>query len=157
MFGSDDPHRYDDMLRLPHHVSFRHPRMSMNERAAMFSPFAALTGYEAAVAEAARLTDRKIELDENQKAILDEKLRIIRERLDTGAAPRIMITWFLPDARKAGGSYETVSDELKKIDLLKRSLLLQSGMEIPIDEILDVDLDEASGLWQDLSFASEGI
>lgn len=103
MDRSNDPHRYDDMLHLPHPTSQKHPRMPISDRAAQFSPFAALTGHEAAVKETARLTDQKIELDESKKAILDAKLQMIVEQIKS--QPIVTITYFVPDEKKAGGAY----------------------------------------------------
>ena len=104
---------YDDIINMPHHVSASRPRMSMIDRAAQFSPFAALSGYGEAVAETARLTDRKIEIDETDQAILDMKQRILMDAISEH--PLITVTYFKKDERKAGGKYLTVSAELKKI------------------------------------------
>lgn len=90
--------KYDDIIHLPHHVSAKHPQMPALDRAAQFSPFAALTGYETAIAETARLVDRRIELDENRKEELDEKLQMAREQL--ALEPEIAVTYFVPDAKK---------------------------------------------------------
>ena len=98
--------KYDDIIHLPHHVSATRPRMPMLDRAAQFSPFVALTGYEAAVRETARLTDQRVELDESAKAELDRKLRLL---LSLPGQPEASITYFRPDERKEGGAYETVT------------------------------------------------
>jgi len=110
--------------------------MSIIDRAAQFSPFAALTGYDAVVKESARLTDRKIELSEDEKAVLDERLRLLTDALPQ--QPEAAFTYFLPDARKEGGAYVTVTGRLKRVDELRRVLLLADGAEIPIDDILDI-------------------
>jgi len=127
---------YDDILHHPHHVSAHHPRMPMIDRAAQFSPFAALTGYDAVVKESARLTDQKIELSEDEKTVLDERLHLLTDALPQ--QPEVAFTYFLPDNRKEGGAYVTVTGRLKRVDELRRVLLLTDGTEIPIDDILDV-------------------
>ena len=105
-------HTYDDIINLPHHVSESHPPMSYHDRAAQFSPFAALSGFEGAVKETARLTEQKLELDEGEKMLLDEKLQLIRLMLPE--RPFITVTWFVPDERKKGGSYQTVSGRVRE-------------------------------------------
>jgi len=124
---------YDDILHLPHHVSDRHPRMPMTDRAAQFSPFAALTGYGAVVQEAARLTDQRIELGEDEKAALDRRLQLLAEARGPAA-----FTYFLPDSRKEGGACVTVTGRLKRVDASRRLLLLEDGAEIPIDDLLEI-------------------
>ena len=123
---------YDDIIDLPHPTSERHPRMPMANRAAQFSPFAALSGYDDAVKETARLTDGKIELTEEEKSILDAKL----QRLTPGESAAI--TYFQPDSRKQGGSYVTASGEVKRIVSAAREIILMDGRRIPIDSILEV-------------------
>lgn len=123
---------YDDIIGLPHPNSERHPRMPMANRAAMFSPFAALSGYDDAVKETARLTDGKIELTEDEKSILDARL----QRLTPGE--NAAITYFQPDGRKQGGAYLTASGEIKRIDGAAREIVLTDGRRIPIDDILEV-------------------
>ncbi len=132
---SDNNHKYDDIINLPHHVSSKRPRMSMIDRAAQFSPFAALTGYDAAVKETARLTDQRIELDENEKSALDERLRIAVEL----GSPEITITFFKPDERKAGGAYIATTGAIKKIDSYERLVVMKDGLKIPIDEISSIE------------------
>ena len=101
----NDPHRYDDILELPHHVSAVHPPMPLSARAAQFAPFAALTGYGAAVRETERLTDRRVDLDEGERAELEARLQRL---LDADSPkPAVTLTWFVPDGRKAGGRYVT--------------------------------------------------
>ncbi len=124
------------MINLPHPVSKVHPQMPMAERAAQFSPFAALTGYGDAVKETARLTDEKIELDEDAKEILDEKLKQIREQIEEH--PEIEITYFQPDERKKGGSYITITGCIKKIDDRKMSVVMQDKTEISIKDIIEI-------------------
>ena len=128
---------YDDILHLPHHVSEKHPPMSRVDRAAQFSPFAALTGYEAAVEETARLTDRRIELDEGEKEAIDQRLMLLQERLPEPT--EVTITYFMPDKKKAGGAYVSVFGTVKKIDDYERMVILRNGTSIPIDDILHIN------------------
>lgn len=129
--------KYDDIINLPHHVSSIHPQMPIADRAAQFSPFAALTGHDAAIKETARLTNRRVELDENSKSILNEKFQMIVENLQN--QPAVTITYFLPDDKKEGGSYISVAGSVKKIDEYKRRIILADGTKIPIDEVFDID------------------
>ena len=124
---------YDDIINLPHPTSAKHPRMPMADRAAQFSPFAALVGHGAAIEETVRLTDRKIELTEDEKAILDEKLRYLLE-----AGGEAVFTWFLPDEKKDGGAYVTNLGTIKKIDPLRGIVVLMDGTVIPIEDILEI-------------------
>lgn len=124
---------YDDILYLPYPTSKTHPRMSRQDRAAQFSPFAALTGYEAVVKETARLTDERPTLTEDEVAELDTRLRLAVE-LDA----EITVTWFRPDARKDGGSYVTSTGRIRKVDELERVLTMDNGTRIPIQEVTDV-------------------
>lgn len=140
-----DIHRYDDIIDLPHHVSETRPRMSLLNRAAQFSPFAALTGYEGQIEEAARLTDGMIELSEDEKAKISETLSEIERRLPQ--RPSVTVTYFLPDGRKAGGAYTTLSGAVKKIDLYERKIVffgengISSGDSVPIDDIIGIQCD----------------
>ena len=129
---------YDDIIHLPHHVSATHPHMAAIDRAAQFSPFAALTGYDAAIKETARLTDKRVELDESMKAALSNKLQMIADRLKEH--PEIAITYFQPDGKKNGGAYVTVINTVKKIDVYKRIVVLTDGIVIPVDEIISIDI-----------------
>jgi len=131
--------KYDDILNLPHHVSASRPHMPAADRAAQFAPFAALTGYDAAVRETARQTDARLELDECEKEALNDKLRVIDEHLEN--APEVTVTYFRPDGRKAGGAYVTVSGAVRKIDGYARVVVLADGGRIPIDEIAGIDSD----------------
>lgn len=130
-------HCYDDMIHLPHHVSATRPHMPISDRAAQFAPFAALTGHNAAMKETARFTEEKAELDENAKAILDKKLRKVQEIL--AERPEITVTYFQPDNAKSGGSYVTVTGNVKKIDVYGQFLELTDGLRIPIDEIFGIE------------------
>ena len=136
---------YEDIINLPHHVSKTRPQMSMLDRAAQFSPFAALTGYDAAIKETGRLTDEKIEMDEDRKAALDMKQAYLIEMIDE--QPGISITYFLPDAKKSGGAYVTVTGNLKRFDEYERLLILMDGKKIPMDDIADIESDLFRGLF----------
>lgn len=127
---------YDDIIDLPHPTSKAHPRMSRMARAAQFAPFSALTGYGDAVREAARLTDRKIELDEYEKAMLDERLQMMKEHL--AEQPEISFTWFVPDGKKAGGAYVSAVGAVKKIDAFSHTVVLTDGTRIPVDAIVEI-------------------
>jgi len=130
---------YEDIINLPHHVSKTKPQMSMLDRAAQFSPFAALTGYDAAIKETGRLTDEKIELDEDTKAALDMKQAYLIEVIDE--QPEISVTYFVPDARKSGGAYVSTTGKLKRFDEYERLLILTDGKKIPMDDIADIECD----------------
>ena len=129
---------YDDIINLPHHISAKRPHMSAIDRAAQFSPFAALTGYEAAIKETARLTDERVELDEYMKDALSDRLQIIVGRIKEH--PEITITYFQPDIKKSGGVYVTAIGTAKKIDEYERVVVMTDGISIPIDEIISIDI-----------------
>ena len=131
--------KYADIINLPHHVSAIRPQMSMTDRAAQFSPFAALTGYDAAIHETGRLTDDKIELDEETLNILNMKLRLLVENLDD--EPEVTFTYFKPDERKAGGAYIEVTGRVKKVDDFERRIVMQNGTKMPMDDILNIEGD----------------
>lgn len=128
---------YDDMLNLPHHVSATHPHMTVIDRAAQFAPFAALTGYDAAVKETARRTDRRIELDEYEKDALNEKLRLVADR--AYEHPEITITCFRPDEKKDGGAYVTMTGCVKKIDEYEGMVCMIDGTKIAVEEITEIE------------------
>ena len=128
---------YEDIIHLPHHVSETHPRMSRLNRAAQFSPFAALTGYGAAIQEAGRLTDRKIQLDEDSQEVQDRKRAILREQLSK--RPEVTVTYFQPDGKKDGGAYASFSGQVKKIQDYEQLLVFTDGTQIPFSDILDLD------------------
>ena len=128
--------QYADIINLPHHVSATRPQMSMIDRAAQFSPFAALTGYDAAIKETGRLTDEKIELDEAALNILNMKFQILVDSLDE--EPEVIFTYFKPDERKAGGAYVDLTGKVKKVDDLERMIVMQNGAKIPMDDILEI-------------------
>ena len=126
--------RYDEIIDLPHPVSQRHPQMPLADRAAQFSPFAALTGLDAALQETARLTDQRITLDEYEQAELDKTLQALREAAPQH--PAVQITYFQPDARKAGGQYVTSVGHVKCIAEYEQQLILTEGTSIPLAEII---------------------
>ena len=130
---------YDDIINLPHPTSQRHPRMPIHDRAAIFSPFAALSGHGAAIAETARLTERRMELDEDTRAELDRKQAVLLEHIDE--QPEITITWFQPDEKKDGGAYLTTTGRLKKLRELERLLVLADGAEIPLEDVVALESD----------------
>ena len=130
---------YDDIIHLPHHVSRIHPQMSMEDRAAQFSPFAALTGYEAAVKETARLTDDREELDEDEKTRLNAQLQKISARLQE--QPEVMVTYFAPDERKTGGARQTYRGRLRKIDRNRKMLIMVDQTELPIENLLNIEYE----------------
>lgn len=138
---------YDDIINLPHPTSTKHPRMPMSDRAAIFSPFAALTGHATAIQETARLTDQRMELDEDTKAMLDLKQQILADRI--AERPEISVVWFRPDARKEDGQYVTTVGQLKKVDDIARILQLADGTTIPLDEVLELRSDCFHGIFQD--------
>ena len=128
---------YEDIINLPHHVSSRHPQMSIKNRAAQFAPFEAVTGYGSAVAETARLTDKRIILDEHATDELSTKLNILKEEIDD--QPDIAVTYFLPDKKKDGGAYVTATGMLKKIDDFEHILVLVGSEKIPLDDIVEIE------------------
>ena len=130
--------KYDDMIHLPHPASSRHPRMSMADRAAQISPFAALTGPGAAISETARLTDRQIELSEDAKALVDQKQSLLTERL--AEHPEVAVTWFRADSQKEGGRYEVAQGRLRQIDTYARCLMLEDGSRIALDTVLELEI-----------------
>ncbi len=128
---------YDDILDLPHHTSAAHPPMSAYDRAAQFSPFAALTGHDAAITETARLTETRVELDEYGKADLNRRLCILQDRMDE--QPAVSITYFQPDTKKSGGAYITAAGCIKRMEEYTRAVVMQDDTRIPIDQIIAVE------------------
>lgn len=135
-----ETHNYDDIIHLSRPDSSRRVKMSNYDRAAQFSPFAALTGFDAAIAEIGRLTEKRIELDEGGKQLLDEQMRIILERLPN--QPRVTVIWFCYDERKAGGTYISTTGHVKKVDSYAGKLLLTNGQMIPLGEIFQITPEE---------------
>lgn len=132
----DSEHKYDDIINLEHHISKTHKQMSMQNRAAQFAPFAALTGYEEAVKETARFTEQKIELDEELNNILDEKLRLIQSQIKN--TPEITVIYFVPDDKKRGGKYQKITGKIKKIDDYNKFIIFTDEKYIPIKDIIDI-------------------
>ena len=128
---------YDDIIRLPHPTSAKHPRMPIRDRAAIFSPFAALSGHSAAIAETARLTDQRLDLDEDARAELGRRQQALLEHL--ADRPEVSVTWFQPDGKMDGGAYVTTTGRLKKIDEVERTLVLTDGMVIALDDVMGID------------------
>jgi hypothetical protein len=135
---------YDDIINLPHHVSSTHPQMPTVNRAAQFSSFAALTGYDAAIKETGRLTKERIVLDEQAIDVLDMKLGVLTELIDD--IPKVAVTYYQPDEKKEGGTYITATGAVKKIDEYERVIVLTNGARISIGDILNVEC----GLFEDL-------
>lgn len=129
--------KYDEIMGLSHHVSKTRPQMPMSDRAAQFAPFAALTGYDSAIKETGRLTDERIELDVEALSALDMKYQLLMEALDE--APEVIITYFRPDERKAGGKYVSAVGAVKKIDDFERRITMQDGAKIPMDDVLSIE------------------
>ena len=127
---------YDDIIHLPHHVSRNHPQMPLRDRAAQFAPFAALTGYEAAVGETARLTAERRELDPQEAAELNRRLAALIARLPE--RPEVTIEYFVPDDRKAGGAYVSVTGRVRHISVSEKVLVMEDGTEIPLDDIVSM-------------------
>ena len=138
---------YADILTLPHHKAANRPHMSMHDRAAQFSPFAALTGFDGVIAETGRRTERKIELSEGQLTLLNQKLTLIGDAIQDGYHPVVTVVYFVPDARKEGGSYQEYTGKVRQIDSVERKLVFLAanersvGKEISIDDILEIHGD----------------
>jgi hypothetical protein len=135
---------YQEIIDLPHHVSKTHPQMPMSDRAAQFSPFAALTGYNSAIRETGRLTEERIELDEEALMALNMRYQLLIDSLKE--CPEVRITYFKPDERKSGGAYLTITGVVKKVDDYKRLITMQDGMIIPLDDVLMIEGKLFSGL-----------
>ena len=131
-------HKYDDILNMPHHVSSTRPHMPMHDRAAQFSPFAALVGYDAAVKETSRLTDEKQELTADKIADLNQKIAFLTEHADE--RPKVNIEYFIPDEKKSGGKYVTLSGNFRRIDEYNHNMVFVSGEEIPLNDIFMIEL-----------------
>ena len=132
--------KYDDILRLPHHVSASRKPMAITARAAQFAPFAALSGYDAEVQEAGRLTDRPIEPDEYEKEALNARLRLLARHFREEWV--VSLVFFQPDERKAGGAYVTCTGTVKKLYETERLLTLTDGTVIPLDDLIALDGEE---------------
>ena len=130
---------YDDILHLPHHVSRTRPPMPMSDRAAQFSPFSALTGYDDAITETARLTDEKTDLNEEVLTVLNRKYQILAEHLDE--QPEITVTYFKPDERKAGGAYAVIEGVVKRLDPVEHTIVMRNEVRIPMEGVVSLDGD----------------
>ena len=128
---------YDDIIDLPRPKS-KHEPMPMSDRAAQFSPFAALTGYGDAIDETARLTDHRIELSEEERTELDYK----QQYLSTLDSPMVTVTYFVPDSRKSGGAYVTHTGVLKRVDEVERMVVFKDGLRVPLDEVMDIKCEQ---------------
>ena len=135
---------YEDIIHLPHHQSATRPHMSLYDRAAQFSPFAALTGFDGVIAETSRLTDQKIELSEYERALLDQKLSRIDDELRKGNHPEITVIYFVPDPLKAGGAYEEYTGRVRSINAVEKCVVFlaenrrSAGKRIRIDGIAEI-------------------
>lgn len=134
---SEDSCRYNDIINLPHHRSSVHPCMPIRERAAQFSPFAALTGYDEAILETARITENGFELDESRQEKLSNCLALIKEHIKE--SPEVKLCYFKPDDKKTGGKYITVSGVVKKIDDYEHKIVMKDGAIIPMEDLYDLD------------------
>lgn len=141
-----DTHIYDDIINLPHPTSQKHPRMSLYDRAAQFSPFAALTGHDAAIKETARFTEKQTEQSEDLISRLNEKLQIISDNPGT----EITVTYFMPDERKTGGAYVSHTGIVKKLDAYEHTLVMEDITIIPISQISEIEctLFEKMGIYE---------
>lgn len=135
MSDNKEIQQYDDIINLPHHQSVTRPHMSNYDRAAQFSPFAALTGHDEAIKETARLTDRKIELDEYTKEDLNSKLQILSDAPGT----EVTITYFQPDEKKSGGAYLTITGCVKRIDEYEQTVVFTDRTAILIDQVSEIE------------------
>ena len=139
-----EKHPYADILHLPHHQAANRKHMSMHDRAAQFSPFAALTGFDGVIAETGRLTDHRIELSKCEKLLLDQKLTLIDEAVRAGQHPEITLLHFTPDARKTGGSYQEYTGSVRQIDPIERAIVFladngrSAGKAIAIDDVKEI-------------------
>lgn len=135
---------YADIIHLPHHKAQNRPHMSMYDRAAQFSPFAALTGFEGVIAETGRLTDQKVELSESEKVLLDQKLTLIDDVIQDKHHPEITVVYFVPDYLKDGGAYQEYTGKVRQIDTTKRKVVFlaendrSAGYTVCVDDILEI-------------------
>ena len=139
-----EQHPYADILSLPHHKAADRPHMSLYDRAAQFSPFAALTGFDGVIAETGRITERRIELSESDKILMDQKLTLIDDALQDGRHPVITLVYFVPDLLKDGGEYREFTGRVRQIDTVARRVVFlaengrSAGKAVYIDDILDI-------------------
>lgn len=128
--------KYEDIINLSHHTSKKHPRMSLEARSAQFAPFSALNGYDELIKETAREINQRIEITEEQKVILNEKILLIKEKINSN--PKITVTYFVPDLKKEGGRYVKTTGIVIKIDEYNKKIILENKNEIPIIEIIEI-------------------
>lgn len=131
-------HQYDDIINLPHHISKSRPQMSLRDRAAQFAPFAALTGYDEAVRETARLTDKKQELGDEDIALLNQQIQLLIENIKYH--PQVKITFFIPDEKKDGGRYETITATVRRIDTFEKHIVFDDKTKLSIDQISNIQI-----------------
>lgn len=131
--------KYEDIIDLPHYEPKNHTRMSMKSRAAQFAPFAALTGYDEAVKETARITDKKIEIDDGLKTLLNNRLQILIDNIKS--KPKASFTYFVKDKNKDGGKYITIIGSIKKVDKVKELVILENKTSISINDIINITSD----------------
>lgn len=141
---SENPHRYDDIITLEHRQSETRPHMSMHGRAAQFAPFAALVGYDSAINETARATSERAELSEDQKSAIDMKLSVIAAHI--AAEPEVNVTYFVPDGRKEGGAYVTLTGNIRRIDEAERRLVFSDKRTVAISDICDLTSELTEGM-----------
>ena len=141
---SEQKNPYEDILTLPHHKAANRPQISMHDRAAQFAPFAALTGFDGVIAETGRMTEKKIELSDSEKLLLDQKLTLIDDAIQNGYAPLVTASYFVPDTKKDGGSYQEYTGKVRQVDRVERKLVFfaanerSAGKEIGMDAILEI-------------------
>ena len=133
------PHKYDDMIGLGHHISKTHPPMARIKRAAQFASFDALTGFGAAIQEAGRETEEKLELSEDMIAMIDARLAVIEQHIKE--QPNIAVTYFLPDDKKSGGRYVTVSGNVRMLDGIEHAIIMADRTKIPIEDVRYIEGD----------------
>ena len=132
--------KYDDIINLPHYEPKYHPRMSKYKRSAQFAPFAALVGYDEQVQECSRLTDKRLEIDDELKEKINNKLNKINELIKNN--PEVEITYFIPDEKKDGGKYITEIGNVKRIDYINRFIKLTDNKKIILDDLIDIKINE---------------
>lgn len=131
--------KYDSIINLPHYELRNHQRMSVESRAAQFSPFAALTGYSDSVKETARLTDKKRDLSEDMKSKIDMKLQLIEDHINE--RPEITVLYFVKDKKKSGGEYLEYTGKVRRIDIVNKNIIFTDKNIICLDDIFDISAD----------------
>ncbi|MBO6209316.1 MAG: hypothetical protein J6N99_01380 [Schwartzia sp.] len=134
-----NPHKYDDMIGLGHHISKTHPPMARIKRAAQFASFDALTGFGAAIQEAGRETEEKLELSEDMIDMIDARLAVVQQHIKE--QPNIAVTYFLPDDKKSGGRYVTVSGNVRMLDGIEHAIIMADRTKIPIEDVRYIEGD----------------